>query len=76
VIVESYLYDGTNALDVCMWVGADAYINDADELVIRTLEGDHVAATGDHVMRGVEGEHYPIKPSIYAATYELVGERS
>jgi len=45
---------------------------DISHLVIRTLEGDHRADLGDWIVRGVEGEFYPVKPSIFAATYELV----
>lgn len=41
-------------------------------LVIPTLEGDHEAAPGDWIIRGIKGELYPIKPDIFAATYEPV----
>lgn len=37
---------------------------------IDTLEGPMWASAGDWIIRGVEGEHYPCKPSIFAATYE------
>lgn len=39
-------------------------------LVIKTLEGDIEASPGDWIIRGVEGEFYPCKPSIFAGTYE------
>lgn len=39
-------------------------------LLIRTLEGDMIASLGDWVIRGVQGEFYPCKPDIFAATYE------
>jgi hypothetical protein len=39
-------------------------------LVIPTLEGDLLASSGDYVIRGVEGEFYPCKPTIFEATYE------
>ena len=41
-------------------------------LRIRTLEGDHWAAFGDFIIRGVQGEFYPCKPDIFATTYEEV----
>ena len=44
----------------------------ADELTVRTLEGDHTARPGDWIMRGVKGELYPCKPDIFALTYEPV----
>lgn len=37
---------------------------------IKTLEGDHRADVDDMVIRGVQGELYPCKPDIFAATYE------
>ena len=35
-----------------------------------TLEGGHVVTPGDWIITGVQGEHYPCKPDIFAATYE------
>ena len=37
---------------------------------IETLEGDHRADAGDFIIKGVQGEFYPCKPDIFAATYE------
>jgi hypothetical protein len=42
------------------------------ELRIRTLEGDMRVSVGDFVIRGVQGEFYPCKPAVFAATYEEV----
>lgn len=39
-------------------------------LAIVTLEGVMHAERGDMVIRGVQGEFYPCKPDIFAATYE------
>ncbi len=41
-------------------------------LVIKTLEGEHLASIGDYIIKGVQGEFYPCKPDIFAETYELV----
>lgn len=38
--------------------------------LIATLEGVMSAGLGDWVIRGVQGEFYPCKPGIFAATYE------
>lgn len=43
-------------------------------LLIPTLEGQMMASVGDWIVRGVQGELYPVKPDIFEATYELVGE--
>lgn len=43
-------------------------------MIIPTLEGDHLAESGDYIICGVQGEFYPCKPDIFAATYEAVLE--
>jgi hypothetical protein len=39
---------------------------------IDTLEGGHIVCPGDYVITGVQGEHYPCKPGIFAQTYDTV----
>ena len=41
-------------------------------LIIRTLEGEHIAEIGDYIIRGVHGEFYPCKPDIFEKTYEII----
>mgnify|MGYP001591250059 FL=1 len=41
-------------------------------LSIATLEGTMRARDSDWIVRGVAGEYYPVKPDIFAATYEPV----
>lgn len=41
-------------------------------LTIQTLEGAMTASPGDWIIKGVQGEFYPCKPDIFAATYEEV----
>lgn len=43
-------------------------------LIIKTLEGEHLANIGDYIIRGVAGEFYPCKPDIFARTYDTVEE--
>ncbi|MBE9387860.1 hypothetical protein [Vagococcus salmoninarum] len=40
--------------------------------VIETLEGEMMVSDGDYIIKGVQGEHYPCKPDIFAMTYETV----
>lgn len=37
-----------------------------------TLEGNHIVCPGDWIITGIKGEHYPCKPDIFEATYDLV----
>lgn len=41
---------------------------------IPTLEGVMNANEGDWIIRGTQGELYPCKPDIFAATYEAVND--
>ena len=43
-------------------------------LDITTLEGVMSASPGDWIIQGVQGERYPCKPDIFAATYEQVDD--
>jgi hypothetical protein len=42
------------------------------EVIIPTLEGNHLARVGDWIIKGVKGEYYPCKPDIFEQTYEAV----
>lgn len=62
------------------WIGAPPWLRDAfeagslivlqDHLRIRTLEGTMYGEKDDWIIRGVQGELYPCKPDIFAASYE------
>ena len=41
-------------------------------MLIHTLEGIHRAGRGDYIIKGIKGELYPCKSSIFELTYELV----
>lgn len=41
-------------------------------LSIYTLEGRMKADFGDWIVRGIQGEFYPVKPDIFEATYDEV----
>lgn len=58
--VEPYYKDGhtSDPHGKCGWV--------------ETLEGGHIVKPGDWIATGVKGEHWPIKPDVFAATYEEV----
>ena len=43
-----------------------------NDINIQTLEGRLIAKYDDWIIQGVQGEIYPCKPDIFAATYEPV----
>lgn len=79
--IDAILWTGDNIAEVTdfMCPQEPIYVNNlshmkftnADDVVgIQTLEGIMVASKGDWILRGVQGELYPCKPDIFAATYE------
>lgn len=47
-------------------------INSPDFAIIETLEGNMLVRSGDWIVKGIKGERYPVKDSIFKATYEKV----
>ncbi len=43
-------------------------------LIIKTLEGNHIANIGDYIIKGIKGEFYPCKPDIFEKTYDIVDD--
>lgn len=41
-------------------------------LIIKTLEGEHLASWEDYVIKGIKGEFYPCKPDIFKLTYDTL----
>jgi hypothetical protein len=78
-IVDAVKWDGsTGTLLRLLDLGLTAYryeptVGDAtDTLVISTGEGDRPALPGDYVIKGTQGEFYPIRPDVYEACYEVL----
>lgn len=75
VVVEAMQYDGANDFEIIRWAerhGGSMHVDNdgAWHLSVPTLEGTMRAYAGDWIVRGVVGEFYPVKPSIFEATYE------
>ena len=75
VVVSVILWDGGNKKEVESFVGESvnhAYSTTNDVIVIKTLEGDMFVNKGDLIIKGVNGEFYPVKNDIFFKTYEKV----
>jgi hypothetical protein len=74
IVIEAECYDGTNeSVERIMDMGGTQEIRNRPEgLYIETLEGMMRANIGDWIIRGVNGELYPLKPDIFDATYDPV----
>jgi len=76
VVIEAMQFTGLDSLYVLSpWLSQcnatyRAVFGTPPELEIQTLEGLMTAQFGDWIIKGVEGEFYPCKSSIFDATYE------
>lgn len=77
VTIEAAQYDGTDECINQMVAGfgntfvlAACLHKDTRELELCTLEGWMTASVGDMIIRGVEGEFYACKPSVFKKSYE------
>lgn len=78
VTIEAYQLSKLNAEALAIWCGGrmveeiDA-VTPTDTYVgvnIPTLEGVMRASEGDYIIKGIEGEFYPCKLSIFQASYD------
>lgn len=76
VEIDGIQWDGTNIHEIWDAFGAQCVYGPTEEnlgtLIITTLEGDMSAPVGWWILRGVEGELYPCKPSVFDTTYEVL----
>ena len=84
VVIEAIQWTGENERDMYDFLEGhkDRYITTTGDnfeinhskvkggLVIRTLEGEHIANIKDWIIKGIKGEFYPCKPDIFKETYE------
>lgn len=78
IVIEAVQWTGSNDDEIRQLAkGCDrtvAFRHGDSSLMIYTLEGNHIASIGDWIIKGVQGELYPCKPDIFAATYDAVQE--
>ena len=83
-VVSAFKWTGEAQADLPEWIGMaitdgriDLIATSASMPVyaeVHTLEGRMMCNPGDWIVRGVEGELYPVKPSVFNAAYEPVEE--
>lgn len=75
VEIEAIQYIGTYENKIELYNFMDSliyYVDENEDLIIKTLEGNMRANIGDYIIKGVHGEFYPCKPDIFEETYEVV----
>jgi hypothetical protein len=71
VVIEASQFTGENKEEIILFTGDLLGVESDDgDLMIITLEGSLRASPGDWIIKGIQGEFYPCKPDIFAATYE------
>lgn len=80
VEIEAIQWDGENRGEVIDFLmnepvepvqaGTFSFIDDHVRLI--TLEGAMMAKPGTWIIRGIEGEYYPVADSIFGKTYEPI----
>jgi len=82
IVIEAFKYDG-DFMDsqgkyyipdwaIVAFEKGKLYFKEDAILVVKTLEGEHIANVGDYIIQGVRGEIYPCKPDIFELTYDKV----
>lgn len=70
VTIEAVQYIGNNWREIENFTsGNSRRSEDSDSLIIKTLEGQHIASINDFIIKGIKGEFYPCKPDIFELTY-------
>jgi len=76
VVIDAIQWSGRNFKTIEKFTksGAtkrDCLVDGHNCLIIKTLEGEHIASLNDWIIKGVQGECYPCKPDIFEQTYDL-----
>jgi hypothetical protein len=90
VIIDAVQWTGENHREMFDFLTSDTFVNETMSvngdhfyidhtkveggLVIKTLEGEHIATIGDYIIKGIKGEYYPCKEDVFLQTYEKVSE--
>ncbi|MDT3494912.1 hypothetical protein NLU03_10755 [Bacillus toyonensis] len=76
VIVEAIQWNGDNYHEIREFCGThpqghgSCWYSVDNRNYVGTLEGEMLAQIGDYIIKGVNGEIYPIKEDIFLKTYE------
>lgn len=83
IVIDYYIFDG-NVPKLQAWVESfgqpfqDNFnitwdVEKRNQLFVKTLEGtSYEVTTDDVIIRGINGEYYPCKKSIFEKTYDLL----
>jgi hypothetical protein len=70
MIVEAMQWTRNNDKEIKRFLGKSVSMLGSGIALIDNLNGSVIAAHGDYIIKGVNGEFYPCKPDIFAKTYQ------
>jgi hypothetical protein len=82
VVIEAHQWNGSinGATAIIDWAlshgGTIRYHDEVDALAVDTTEGTMTVQPDDWIVKGVMGEFYPVKPTVFDVTYEPEGVRA
>lgn len=74
VKIEAIKYNGKNVEELKAFGGESVYYV-GDTVFIDTLEGEMMIKPSDYLVKGIEGEFYGVKGSIFRKKYRKVGKK-
>ncbi len=77
VEIEFIKYTGDNKQEIYDWTNAKVcdvidHLDGSTYFGVNTLEGFLIVKVGSYIVKGVEGEFYPVEPNIFNKTYEVI----
>ena len=70
VVIEAVQWTGGLTEEMARFLPAHGISIGTNALFIHTSEGTMCVSINDWIIKGVKGEFYPCKPTIFALTYE------
>ena len=77
VEIEFIQFTNTDSvLEILLWSRSKVkYKTTKGYFLINTLEGEMIANVGDYIVKGVNGEFYPVKPDVFEKTYDILEDK-
>ena len=72
VEIEAIRWTGDNLIEVLAFCPKAHYEHMSQMLVIKTLQGKMYVDEGDYIIKDLEAEFYPCRPSVFRAMYEEI----
>lgn len=69
--VEAIQWTGNNFDKIVEFMGTNPVVTSQNELIVNTENGEALAELNSFIVRGPEGDFYPVKENIFRDTYDI-----